>query len=53
VYEQVLITADNVVKVKAFLRMLVLRRRYLKMKRSAPVIERAYLRYRARALRKK
>jgi len=46
-------TADNVVCVKAFLRMLIQRRRYQKIKASAKVIERAYLRFRAKALRKK
>ena len=35
VYEQVLVTADSVMRVKAFLKMLVLRRRYQRMKRSA------------------
>jgi hypothetical protein len=51
IYENVLLMADNVVKVKAFLLMTIAKWRYLKLKKSTPIIQRSYRVYRQRKLR--
>ena len=48
IYEEVLLTADHFVKVKAFLHMIVVRARYLKLKQSTALIKRAFKKYRYR-----
>ena len=47
VYEFVLMRADNVLKVKSFLSMVVTRMRYLKLRKSSIVIQKYMRRYRA------
>ena len=50
VYEFVLMQADNVLKVKSFLSMVVTRMRYLKLRKSSIVIQKYMRRYRANML---
>jgi len=45
IYEEVIMMADKVMKVKAFLLMIIARRRYLKMRKASLIIKRSLRKY--------
>ena len=45
IYEEVIMMADKVIKVKAFLLMIIARRRYLKIRKASLIIKRSLRKY--------